>query len=244
MATVATNYTNSTNPETITARVTNISSTCYSETTFDLEVSPSSFSLADSYILCLNTNGTEVLDNPLIIDTGLSEADNDFAWVFTANPNVILGTNSSFSPQIRGNYTVRVIDAITGCQATQATEVLESTLPTLTLEALTPAFAGSHVIQAISDGDTVDGHEYKLDDGPWQDNGLFTNVSEGEHTVFARDKTGCGYVFSTITVIDYPLYFTPNGDGINDTWNITDTQGQLFNVKINVFTAMGISSSK
>ena len=240
-ATATTNYTNITNPETITARVTNTNTAtnCYRETTFDLEISPSSFSLADSYILCLNTNGTEVLDNPLIIDTGLSDADYDFTWVLTVNSTIVLGTQSSFSPQIGGNYTVTVRDPITGCLATQATEVLESTPPTLTLLVLTPAFASSHSIEATADGETVDGYEYNLDGSPWQDSGLFTNVSEGGHSIFARDKTGCGYVFSTTTVIGYMLYFTPNGDGTNDTWSITDTQGQLSNVKINIFDRYG-----
>jgi hypothetical protein len=36
-----------------------------------------------------------------------------------------------------------------------------------------------------------------------------------------QDKNGCGlsnpFVFY---VLDYPRYFTPNGDGYNDYWNI------------------------
>ena len=239
LITAAANYKNITNPETITARVTNSSTLCYREITFSIAVYPSSFSLADSYILCLNTNGTEVLDTPLIIDTGLPDADYDFTWVLTANPTIVLGTQSSFSPQGLGNYTVTALDTITGCLTTQAIEVLESTPPTLTLEVLTPVFTSGHTIEAKADGETVDGYEYNLDGSSWQDSGLFINVFEGEHTVFARDKTGCGYVFSTTTVIGYLLYFTPNGDGTNDTWNITDTSGQLSIVKINIFDRYG-----
>ncbi|WP_225034632.1 MULTISPECIES: T9SS type B sorting domain-containing protein [Winogradskyella] len=45
-------------------------------------------------------------------------------------------------------------------------------------------------------------------------------MSTGEHEIIARDKNGCGITTESIFVIDYPLYFTPNGDGNNDTWNI------------------------
>jgi gliding motility-associated-like protein len=34
------------------------------------------------------------------------------------------------------------------------------------------------------------------------------------------DTQGCTYLTKEVLVIDYPKYFTPNGDGYNDTWNI------------------------
>jgi gliding motility-associated-like protein len=39
-----------------------------------------------------------------------------------------------------------------------------------------------------------------------------------------------------VTIIDYPHYFTPNGDGIHDTWNIV---GLVGTVKILVFDRYG-----
>ena len=41
-----------------------------------------------------------------------------------------------------------------------------------------------------------------------------------------EDVEGCTNLTQTIEVIDYPKYFTPNGDGINDTWNIIGLQDQ------------------
>ena len=35
-----------------------------------------------------------------------------------------------------------------------------------------------------------------------------------------RDKNGCGVVSKQILVLDYPRFFTPNGDGFNDFWKI------------------------
>ena len=71
---------------------------------------------------------------------------------------------------------------------------------------------------------------YALDEGSFQSSNVFTGVSAGgEHTVTVIDTEGCTYMTHKIVmIIDYPTYFTPNGDGINDTWNIIGlNQGML-----------------
>ena len=66
--------------------------------------------------------------------------------------------------------------------------------------------------------------EFALDDrdGPYQDSPVFENVPYGNHTAFVRDKNGCGIVERSVDrdldVTDFPKFFTPNGDGINDYW--------------------------
>ncbi|WP_178987000.1 T9SS type B sorting domain-containing protein [Winogradskyella schleiferi] len=45
-------------------------------------------------------------------------------------------------------------------------------------------------------------------------------MSPGQHHITARDRNGCGTTTEPAFIIDYPLYFTPNGDGRNETWNI------------------------
>ena len=68
--------------------------------------------------------------------------------------------------------------------------------------------------------------EYALDNenGPYQNSNRFTNISLQNHTVFVRDKAGCGiaerFVEQDLTVNGFPNFFTPNGDGINDYWQL------------------------
>jgi gliding motility-associated-like protein len=182
-----------------------------------LQVNPlPAFDLEDSYILCVNTNGSEIL-NPLVLETGLSMTNYSFEWSY--NDTVIpSATNSSLMPSQEGTYSVTVTDLITNCSNTDSTEVIESEPPMLEVNLVTQVFADNHVIEAVATGIGV--YEYSLDEGPWQDEGTFSNVSAGAHTITARDKNGCGIITAPIFVIDYPLYFTPNGDGTNDTWNI------------------------
>ena len=70
-------------------------------------------------------------------------------------------------------------------------------------------------------------YEYKLDGGLWQDSNLFENLIVGKHIVAAREKSGCS-IESNIwfLLIDYPRFFTPNNDGVNDTWNIEGLESQ------------------
>ncbi|WP_188362110.1 T9SS type B sorting domain-containing protein, partial [Flavobacterium orientale] len=83
-------------------------------------------------------------------------------------------------------------------------------------------------------------YEYQLDNGPFQDSNVFTDVSAGSHTITVRDKNdgGCDTVIIIKTAINYPLFFTPNGDGYNDTWNIIGLGDQPF-AKIYIFDRYG-----
>ncbi|MFS4455606.1 T9SS type B sorting domain-containing protein [Maribacter sp. 2304DJ31-5] len=63
-------------------------------------------------------------------------------------------------------------------------------------------------------------YEFALDSffGPYQDEPFFNNVIAGTHTLYVRDKNGCGVSELEINVLGFPKFFTPNNDGYNDTW--------------------------
>ena len=242
-------YENGVNPQVIIARVDNDlqvldatgslvdSSICYETALVTLKVD--SLPIVDidmDYILCVDTNGTQVLA-PLVIDTGLSAIDYTFIWSDAAG--AVVGTGSSYAPSQGGNYTLEVFDAtlFTQCAApVEVFTVIESTPPLLTAQVNTAAFASTHVIEAVATGQGI--YEYSLDQGPWGDSGMFIDVTPGEHVVTARDLNGCGETQVVVYVIDYPLYFTPNGDGYNDTWNIVGVANQA-NAKILIFDRYG-----
>ena len=242
-------YENGVNPQVIIARVDNDtqvldatgtlvdSSICYETALVTLEVNPLPIVLIDpDYILCVNTNGTEVLA-PLEVDTGLSGVDYTFIWSDAAG--VVLGTGTSYVPLQGGNYTLEVFDATLATQCAAPVEVftvIESTPPLLTAQVSTAAFASTHVIEAVATGQGI--YEYSLDQGPWGSSGMFVDVTPGEHVVTARDINGCGEAQVVVYVIDYPLYFTPNGDGYNDTWNIVGVASQN-SAKIYIFDRYG-----
>jgi gliding motility-associated-like protein len=235
---IPTIYENVTNTQVIYARVDNINTPdtfCYAitEITLQVDLLPN-FELAEKYVLCVNSNGTEVVGSP-ILDTELSDTDYDFEWRLDGAV-ITDATSSSYLPLQGGNYTVLVTNSTTGCENTDTTLVIESGPPIVSAVLKSVAFANSNAIEASVTGTGI--YEFSLDDGPWQDSGTFENVSAGEHVVKARDINGCGIGFTTILVIDYPRYFTPNGDGYHDTWNIAGIQTQT-NAKIYIFDRYG-----
>ncbi len=70
-------------------------------------------------------------------------------------------------------------------------------------------------------------YEFSLDGVLYQDQNVFEGVPAGFYTVYTRDKNGCGISTEEISVLGYPKFFTPNGDGINDVWRITGTNEQF-----------------
>lgn len=236
-------YENISNPQVIYVRVDNDtpdaagmdSSICYAVTQLTLQVNLLPiFDLEDSYTLCVNTNGTEVLDLP-ILDTGLSSANYTFEW--SLDGVVLSGeTGSSLTAIEDGTYSVLVTNISTSCTNTDSAEVVISSPPTITVEVNTQAFADDHIITATAIGDGV--YEYSLDGGPWQESGIFTDVSFGVHEVTARDINGCGEAKGTVTVMDYPHFFTPNGDNWNETWNIVGFDDPS-STKIYIFDRFG-----
>ncbi|MCM5662740.1 T9SS type B sorting domain-containing protein [Galbibacter mesophilus] len=75
-------------------------------------------------------------------------------------------------------------------------------------------------------------YEFQLNDGDFQETGYFTNVPVGLNTVTINHLSECGTLEEEIMVSGYPKFFTPNGDGIHDTWNVVgldmNTTGRVY----------------
>ena len=242
-------YQNTVNPQVIFARVDNNtqiidatgtlvdSSVCYETAPLILKVNPLPYiDIDDEYVLCVDTNGTEVL-GPLEITTGLSNSDYIFIWRDDAG--AVVETTSSYIPTEAGVYTLEVFDALLATQCAAPIEVftvIESSPPTVTAVVTTQAFADTHIVEVTATG--LGDYEYNIDQGPWQGTGIFVGVNPGERVVNVRDLNGCGVGQAVVFIIDYPKYFTPNGDGYHDSWNILSVSNQL-SAKIQIFDRYG-----
>lgn len=81
-------------------------------------------------------------------------------------------------------------------------------------------------------------YEYSIDGITYQDSNTFSNLETGDYVVYVRDKNGCGIVNQEVFLLNYPKFFTPNGDGYNDTWSIRFSETEP-NLNIKIFDRYG-----
>jgi gliding motility-associated-like protein len=159
------------------------------------------------------------------LDSGLNDVDYDFVWTFddgTIPAAIIPGANSAtYTATAVGTYTVVATNSTTNCVSNIASAVVTATNPATSLTVTQSEYFNDNATLVV----TVTGGNgtllYQLDQGTLQESNVFTGVTGGLHTITVVDTQGCTYLTQEVLVIDYPKYFTPNGDGHNDTWNIT-----------------------
>ncbi|WP_291087545.1 T9SS type B sorting domain-containing protein [Flavobacterium sp. BFFFF1] len=198
----------------------------------------------DGYICLDAATGTTAAGSFYELNTGLTTADG-YSFVWSLDGDEIVGASEgSLNATEPGMYKVVVTDVVAGCTQSATAPIVTSTPPlTITAQVDTEFFADNATIEVTA---TPAGqYEYRLDDGPWQTDNIFNGVrtiisltNSGDHTVYVRDLKACDELSYDVKVIDYPKYFTPNGDGIHDTWNISVLSNQP-NAKIYIFDRFG-----
>ncbi|WP_396186241.1 choice-of-anchor L domain-containing protein [Flavobacterium sp.] len=148
------------------------------------------------------------------LKTDLSVASGFSSYLWNTGEKTELITVSS-----PGNYSVTVTNS-NGCKAVKKITVRSSGIATIT-GAIVTDFSGKDNSVLLQYTGLGSNYEFSLDGNYFQDNPLFTGIAPGKYLAEANDKNGCGLSLPfEVYVLDYPRFFTPNGDGYNDVWNI------------------------
>jgi gliding motility-associated-like protein len=137
-----------------------------------------------------------------------------------------------------GTYQVVVTNTVTNCEQSAIASVVTVYPATGLTAEVTDAFTQDATITVTVNPVGTGNLIYSLDGGAWQESNIFTGVQGGTHEVMVEDTEGCTNLTTEVLVIDYPKYFTPNGDGINDTWKIIGLEAK-HNAKIYIFDRYG-----
>lgn len=225
-------YTNITDPQTIYARVqSGVNPDCYAVVNFQIQTlaSPVANNTANATV-CLNTKEFILLD---AIETPV--ATYTYNWSTGE-------TTSKIRVNTPGVYVVTITNNL-GC----------STSKTITVTASNTATINDVIIDDLRDNNTVTviatptnnvstTYLYSLDkpNGLYQESNVFEYVTPGTHIVYVYDTKGCGVVQKEISVLSIPKFFTPNGDGANETWNIIGINAFFYSKsKIYIFDRYG-----
>ena len=178
----------------------------------------------DNKLVCSNLSTFFVELNAGITNGTLAT---NYSYTWTKDGNVLPSeTNATLNVNAKGTYSVTVTTP-SGCNRTRIIEVTDSDIATINSVAIVDlSEANSITINASGKGN----YEYSLDapTGPFQRSNLFENVAAGIHTIYIIDTNGCGTINKTIAVIGAPKFFTPNGDGYNDYWNIKGVNSTFY----------------
>lgn len=129
-------------------------------------------------------------------------------------------TNQSVIITEGGNYTVTVTDTY-GCSDSHTFTVTTSSPPVIqTVDTSDWTESNNIITVVLEDSPHTVNFEYSIDGITYQDSNTFTGLEPGEYEVYVRDKFNCGNDADIAYLLTYPKFFTPNGDGINETWRI------------------------
>lgn len=215
-----------------------VNTTCTATVTLPFVVNPvPKIALTGDELVCSNLpTFTKVLDAGLL--DGSPTSNYSYAWSF--NGNAIAGeTNYTLTVNTAGLYTVSVTNN-EGCSRTRTFTVVASDKANITdVEILDLAESNSITVSVAA---SLGNYVYALDEenGSYQTDTVFTNVSAGIHTIYVKDLNGCGVEKREVALLGIPNFFTPNNDGANDYWNIKGVNTSFnTNTIIHIFDRYG-----
>lgn len=222
-------YTNTSNPQTIFIRLTNTVTGCYSTSEFSIKVtddmviagSPENLSLCD-------TNGTgfrkfdlskndEAVQNDIALSsvtyyTSLEDAQN--------KTNPLDKTYQNKEAYLEQKIWVR-LDGTGLCLGNDIKSFTINVTPipdaNYSLEIVDFNYPENAISIKI---DSPENYEFSIDGKHFSNNPRFEQLTNGIYTIYIRDKIGCLFLSEEVVLLDYPKFFTPNGDGQNEVWNI------------------------
>lgn len=199
-------YTTSSNHETIYVRVMHKTiGVCADVTDFDLYVGEKPIITATAgAFLC---DGAPVT---LVAEAGYQQ----YNWSTGE-------TTSSITVDTPGTYTVTAsnVYGTSICESDPVSiSVTASGIPTKLDFETSDWTDNQNSITVIPNG--IGSYEYSLDGINYQDSAIFTGLTPGIYKVYVNDKNKCGFFIDEVVLLNYPKFFTPNGDGFNDRWQI------------------------
>lgn len=146
-------------------------------------------------------------------------------------PSLASGTGV-YDPQVDppGTYNYTIDSSICGSVSSEVTVELFNTYEITNYEIQSTDFENNNTAKIIiyEPGE----YEYSIDNIVFQSSNIFFDLRGGDYTLYLRQVDGCGHLKHDFSVLDYPKFFTPNNDGINDYWRLKGNTTRPYNVFI------------
>ena len=218
-----------------------VNATCFEIASFNLKVvDPGVINSLDSnYNLCLTNAGNAIF--PLVLDIAIENTLFNFQWYTgkeaIAGQEIVGATQATLSVTNLGDFTLKATNIAYGCEFVSTTNISGIYPPTkASVRMISERFIEKNKIEVLVEGESS--YEYRLGDGNYQNETIFSDVTAGEHIVYIRDTFQCTEIERQITIVDFPKYFTPNGDLYNNRWSVEGLES-LNNYVISIYDRYG-----
>lgn len=215
--------------QTLLAEVTNtVNSSCKATQTIPLVVHEKPrINLTGNELVCSNDPSFTKVINAGLNNTS-TIGNHNYTWYFNGTP-IAGATNYDLTVNTEGVYTVDV-ENIFGCISTRTITVTASNAATIDAVEVNDLVNNNSILILVSGDGT---YTYSIDGANYQSSNSFNNLLPGVYTVYVNDTLGCGITQQEISILGIPKFFTPNGDGANDYWNIDGVNNQ-FNARATI----------
>jgi len=183
---------------------------------------------------CTNPNRVAIqytdFDTPNLNDETLRVCENESVTLSENFPDVQYlwsngETGNSITVDSAGAYNLQLITE-DGCSVSKTYFVENYVNPIISNIS---QIDDSLIIELSTEGD----FSYSIDGNTYQNQPVFNNLTGGLYTIYIRENNGCKIVTEDFVYILIPEFFTPNGDNINDVFQIGgDTNFDEFEVII------------
>lgn len=216
-------------------RLENKTTGCFETGNFTITINiPADFEI-NSGTLCLLANDSIDPDYRLPMNTGLDNSLYTFEWFLDGVK--LSNTQPSLVLEKQGTYKVTATTISTGCSISKEVEIFPSGKPRdFRVFFESGIFTNNQEIRVVATG--LGNYEYRINDELYSSNSLFKDVPSGNNLFYINDINGCGEIVIEKMSINYPRFFTPNGDATNDLWRIEDMES-LRNPIINIYNRYG-----
>lgn len=214
---------------------------CFDEEHFQFTLYPTSEFEIEDGIICIDAITGELVQGYLL-ESGLNPNSYSVEW-YLDGATTPVATGLNYYAIEAGTYTAVPImfapQNPPNCNYDPTTVEVGISSSAIASVSVTLPFEDVAVATVIIENG-IGNYIFSLDDGDFQSSPIFDNLSSGDHTITIQDTLGdCGITILEFTVVKYPKFFTPNGDGYNDTWNIWDLQQDYPDAVISIFDRYG-----
>lgn len=212
-----------------------INPTCEASTTLNLQVNPlPEFEVDSPRIICITEPAS------IITLDAYHELSETFDYEWKDSNGTLLSNNQSVEISNHGIYFITLIKTDgTRCTRTKEVIVDPSEVAKIDLNDLVIVDDSDNNSVTILDENQNLGlgdYEYAMDNqfALFQDEPYFDQVAAGIHTLYIRDKNGCGISAIDFSVLGFPKFITPNNDGFNDSWSVKGVN-EIFYSRISIY---------